>query len=84
MIEIHIKSFLEPRQVLNKYMKSHWHSAFIIQVFSYFETGLSLNQTPAANASWNPDQNLLIKCSVGISCLSQAYYSRHSSKLWWS
>lgn len=42
MINNHLKSYLEPRQVLNKYMKNHWHVAFIMQVFSYFRTPLSL------------------------------------------
>lgn len=40
----HLKPVLDPRQVLNKYMKRHQRGAFIIQVFSYLRTRLSLTK----------------------------------------
>lgn len=33
----HFKSFLEPRQILNKSVESHEHGAFIIEVFFFFQ-----------------------------------------------
>lgn len=33
MVGTHFKSFLEPRQILNKAAESHEHCAFIIEVF---------------------------------------------------
>lgn len=35
-IEIYLKSFLGPRQILNKSMKSHGHCAFICEGFGAF------------------------------------------------
>lgn len=66
------KYFLEPRQILNKSMKSHGHCVFIIEaIFSYIWGRIFSNQTSAANASWSPDENLIIKCSIWILCISR-------------
>jgi hypothetical protein len=42
MIEIYLKAFLRPRQILNKSMKSHEHCAFIIEGSDNLGGGMGL------------------------------------------
>lgn len=60
VIEIYLKFFLEPRQVLNKSMKNHGHCAFIIEGFGVWRVwGLGVWEVGSPSCILEAESSLL-------------------------